>query len=459
MPREFAAGDRGAVARATARPAARGPALGRPGERRPPRLPGAAPRRVAAPPRRHLPRRARSRPRDIRCVARSPHWRAAAPPGARSSRRRSARPRSRPSSSTSSARRRPPSSSPSRSAAPKAIRSSSSTSSRTCATAAPSSASATACFLHRSLASMDRLVPEGIVALLRDKVDRLEAEDRRLLGAASVEGLEFSAAVAARLVERDEAEVEERLRRLEVGAPDGRGDRRARAPGRPGDAALPIRPLALSARLLRRARAVAPRGPPPRRGARDRAPVRRPARTGARRARGALREGSRFHGARSPSSWPPPRRRPGGTRATPARSSSMRSSLRRSCRRASAAARRAELLVRIARHEAETAEFAGDVALYDRAERAVSEALTLEPDSVDARTVLGLIHLERGENESRLRRLRARARVSTPRTPRPGTACRTCSRTPDSGRLRSPPRSAPPRSIRASRARSADSRC
>jgi tetratricopeptide (TPR) repeat protein len=64
------------------------------------------------------------------------------------------------------------------------------------------------------------------------------------------------------------------------------------------------------------------------------------------------------------------------------------------------AARRAELLVRIARHEAETAEFAGDAALYDRAERVVSEALALEPESVDARTVLGLIHLERGQNES-----------------------------------------------------------
>ncbi len=61
--------------------------------------------------------------------------------------------------------------------------------------------------------------------------------------------------------------------------------------------------------------------------------------------------------------------------------------------------RRAELLVRLGRHDAETAEFAGDVELYARAEQAVSEALVLEPGSVEARTVLGLIHLERGENE------------------------------------------------------------
>ena len=63
------------------------------------------------------------------------------------------------------------------------------------------------------------------------------------------------------------------------------------------------------------------------------------------------------------------------------------------------AARRAALLIRLGRHDAETAEFAGDVELYARAEQAVSEALVLEPGSVEARTVLGLIHLERGENE------------------------------------------------------------
>ncbi|MBZ0111190.1 MAG: tetratricopeptide repeat protein, partial [Thermoanaerobaculia bacterium] len=59
---------------------------------------------------------------------------------------------------------------------------------------------------------------------------------------------------------------------------------------------------------------------------------------------------------------------------------------------------RARLLVRLGRHDAETAEFAGDVALYDTAERAVAEALELDPDSAEAATVLGLIHLERGEN-------------------------------------------------------------
>ena len=50
-------------------------------------------------------------------------------------------------------------------------------------------------------------------------------------------------------------------------------------------------------------------------------------------------------------------------------------------------------------HADQHQEFAGDVELYARAEEAVSEALSLEPGSIEARTVLGLIHLERGENE------------------------------------------------------------
>ena len=71
---------------------------------------------------------------------------------------------------------------------------------------------------------------------------------------------------------------------------------------------------------------------------------------------------------------------------------------RRDVVREEATAQRAALLIRLGRHDAETAEFAGDVELYARADGAVSEALALEPGSVEARTVLGLIHLERGEN-------------------------------------------------------------
>ena len=48
---------------------------------------------------------------------------------------------------------------------------------------------------------------------------------------------------------------------------------------------------------------------------------------------------------------------------------------------------------------AEPAEVAGDVELAARAAQAVAEALVLEPGSAEARTGLGLIHLERGENE------------------------------------------------------------
>jgi tetratricopeptide (TPR) repeat protein len=252
--------------------------------------------------------------------------------------------------------------------------------------------------LQRSLDSMERIVPEGIVALIREKVERLDEADRRLLSAASVEGLEFTAAVAARLTERDEMEIEERLRALQaahrlvepvgdVELAGGRESQRYRfvhslyqhafydslAPKRRAAQHLLIAEtlLALHAGRLETLRVALalhfekgrdiPRAIEQHLAAAELAAARNP-----RDARPLLAKALEL------------------AAKLPAESSTER---------------RAELLIRLGRHDAETAEFAGDVELYTRAEQAVSEALILEPGSVEARTVLGLIHLERGENE------------------------------------------------------------
>jgi predicted ATPase len=62
-----------------------------------------------------------------------------------------------------------------------------------------------------------RELPESIRSLIRRKLDQLDGDDRRLLSAASVQGPEFDAAVAARVLGRAADEVEERLDALERG--------------------------------------------------------------------------------------------------------------------------------------------------------------------------------------------------------------------------------------------------
>ena len=62
-------------------------------------------------------------------------------------------------------------------------------------------------------------VPESLRRLIEQQLDRLAAEDRELLEAASLVGLEFSAAAAAAGANRDRAEAEQRLERLAGGGP------------------------------------------------------------------------------------------------------------------------------------------------------------------------------------------------------------------------------------------------
>jgi DNA-binding winged helix-turn-helix (wHTH) protein/predicted ATPase len=62
-------------------------------------------------------------------------------------------------------------------------------------------------------------VPESLRRLIEQQLERLQAEDRELLEAASLVGLEFSAAAAAAGANRDTVEAEQRLERLAGGGP------------------------------------------------------------------------------------------------------------------------------------------------------------------------------------------------------------------------------------------------
>lgn len=65
------------------------------------------------------------------------------------------------------------------------------------------------------LAAFERELPESVRSLVQRKMDALDEEDRRLLGAASVQGLDFDADIVATALRRPEEEVEDRLERLE----------------------------------------------------------------------------------------------------------------------------------------------------------------------------------------------------------------------------------------------------
>ncbi len=252
--------------------------------------------------------------------------------------------------------------------------------------------------LARSLDSMDRIVPEGMVALIREKVERLDEADKRLLTAASVEGLEFTAALVAQLTERDEMEIEERLRSLQsahrlvepigdVELAGGHTSQRFRFVHSLYqhafyDALAPKRRAAkhlLAAEALTRLHS-------------GRLETMRVALALHCEMGRDFAQAIEHHLAAAELAAA---RNPRDARPLLAKALELAEKLPSE----QSVVRRAELLIRLGRHDAETAEFAGDVALYARAERAVSEALALEPGSVEARTVLGLIHLERGENE------------------------------------------------------------
>ena len=69
--------------------------------------------------------------------------------------------------------------------------------------------------LVKSFSEIEKEVPESIRSMIERKIDQLDEADRHLLIVASVQGLEFHAAVVAGALEMDEAEIEESLERLD----------------------------------------------------------------------------------------------------------------------------------------------------------------------------------------------------------------------------------------------------
>lgn len=253
--------------------------------------------------------------------------------------------------------------------------------------------------LGRSLESIEENVPEGLMGVLQDRIDRLEEGDRRLLQAGSVEGDAFAARVVAVLTGEDELAVEDRLDRIqrvhrlivpldEVEYPDGQASSRFRF-------VHTLYQNALYASVTSKRRALWHRQ--------------------------AAQELQRWHGGHLDAVAVPLavhfekarlfaealafrlRAAQFATRGSPRQARPhLQRALELAGRLADAErdATRADLLVRIARLDAESAEIVGDTSLYERAETAVTEALALRPDDAAARTVLALIELERGRNEN-----------------------------------------------------------
>ncbi|MEX2138167.1 MAG: protein kinase [Pirellulales bacterium] len=69
--------------------------------------------------------------------------------------------------------------------------------------------------LKKSVQEIKSAMPQSVGSMIQKKIDQLDAEDRRLLTAASVQGFEFDAAVVAKALALDAAEVEDRLDALE----------------------------------------------------------------------------------------------------------------------------------------------------------------------------------------------------------------------------------------------------
>ncbi len=69
--------------------------------------------------------------------------------------------------------------------------------------------------LDGKLSSIARELPESVRSLIQRKMDALEDTDRRLLAAASAQGMDFDSAIIAGALQMEEEDVEARLERLE----------------------------------------------------------------------------------------------------------------------------------------------------------------------------------------------------------------------------------------------------
>lgn len=69
--------------------------------------------------------------------------------------------------------------------------------------------------MRQALAEVERELPASVRSVIQRKLDRLPDDDRRLLGAASVQGPDFDSAIVAQALGREATEAEERLDQLE----------------------------------------------------------------------------------------------------------------------------------------------------------------------------------------------------------------------------------------------------
>ncbi|HXW05112.1 MAG TPA: protein kinase [Vicinamibacterales bacterium] len=65
------------------------------------------------------------------------------------------------------------------------------------------------------LSALQRELPQSVLSLIQRKLDALGEVDRRMLGAASVQGFDFDSAILARVLQLPEEEIEDRLEKLE----------------------------------------------------------------------------------------------------------------------------------------------------------------------------------------------------------------------------------------------------
>jgi len=263
----------------------------------------------------------------------------------------------------------------------------------------------------RPLDDLSHEVPEGLQGVILSRLEALEEEDRRLLQAASVQGESFDSGALAAALGADELSVEDRLDRLH------------RVHGLVEPVSLDVSPgwLTSSYRFVHAFYQAALYGSiPARRRAAwhqtlglfllERASPAEEAGAAAlavhferghdfRRAVEALERAAEQAARRNPRESGP----------LLAHAVSLADRLAPESRQKE----RARLLTRLGRHHSETAELVGDVGLYARAEAAVFEALEIDPEGAsapEAMTTLGLVRLERGENERALEALRAVAR-------------------------------------------------
>ena len=115
-----------------------------------------------------------------------------------------------------------------------------------------------------NVSAIARELPESVRSLIQRKMDALEDADRRLLAAASVQGMDFDTAIVAAALQLGRGRRREPAGTARARACARAVRRRARGAGSNADAALPLRASHVPERLLRVAAGDAQSGAEPR---------------------------------------------------------------------------------------------------------------------------------------------------------------------------------------------------